>query len=449
MKKAVPFELLPSADLWIDRVYRGGPFNDVRDDPIAKLVPVGNQGGFRYSGSPRKQDVRLVVLYTTGSDPDWPDSIDPVTGDFTYYGDNKTPGSELHDTQRHGNALLRDIFAWSRIDQEHRRRVPPILLFERAGTGRDVLFRGLLAPGSPRLSAEDELVALWRTTRQHRFQNYRSHFTILREPVITRDWLTEILAGDPLGSHCPVSWRHWVQGRIYNPLEAPRTSLKRSVRDQYPDAAGLVMLSMLHDHFAPNPALFEHFAADIWLNSDPNVETVDVTRPSRDGGMDAVGTYRVGPPTDPVQITFALEAKCFKPQGSCVNVRMVSRLISRLRHRDFGVFVTTAHIGLQAYSEVRQDAHPVIFITGRDIIDILSTNLGIRTPEDLVEHLHVRYPVHNDLGSVDHHAIAAEVVVEPSTTDTDRVLPYSQDAPSLETRGRMGRAQSGSAQPPN
>src|SRR5690606_19852893 len=108
----------------------------------------------------------------------------------------------LHDTQRKGNALLRDIFAWSRIDQEHRRRVPPILLFERAGTARDVLFRGLLAPGSPRLSAEDELVALWRTTRQHRFQNYRSHFTILREPVVTRKWLDEVLGGDRLGTHC-------------------------------------------------------------------------------------------------------------------------------------------------------------------------------------------------------------------------------------------------------
>lgn len=433
MKDAVPFELLPSADLWIDRTYKGGSFNDVRDDPIAYLVPVGNQGGFRYNGSPRRQDVRLVVLYTTGADPDWPDTIDPVTGDFTYYGDNKTPGSELHDTQRQGNALLRDIFAWSRVDPAHRRRVPPILLFERAGSGRDVLFRGLLAPGSPRLSAEDELVALWRTTRQHRFQNYRSHFTILREPQVTRSWLNEILAGDPLGDHCPLSWRHWVQGRIYNALEAPRNSLKRSVGDQYPEAAGLAILSMIHAYFTPEPALFEHFAADIWMISDSNVEAVDVTRPSRDGGMDAVGTYRVGPSTDPVRITFALEAKCFKPQGSGVNVRMVSRLISRLRHRDFGVLVTTAHIGLQAYSEVREDAHPVIFITGRDIIDILGTNLGLRTPEDLMEHLILRYPRQATKASVDYHASATPVVVEPSAVETIDDDPSGRDAAATST----------------
>jgi hypothetical protein len=50
------------------------------------------------------------VLFTTTAEPDWPDSLEPQTGVFTYYGDNRIPGRELHDTQRAGNLLLRDSF---------------------------------------------------------------------------------------------------------------------------------------------------------------------------------------------------------------------------------------------------------------------------------------------------------------------------------------------------
>ena len=33
--------------------------------------------------------------------------------------------------------------------------------------------------------------------------------------------------------------------------------------------------------------------------------------------------------------------------------------------------VTTSYIGNQAYTEVRQDRHPIIIITGKDIAEIL------------------------------------------------------------------------------
>jgi hypothetical protein len=39
-----------------------------------------------------------------------------------------------------------------------------------------------------------------------------------------------------------------------------------------------------------------------------------------------------------------------------VGVREV-RLISRLRHRQFGVFVNMSHFNPQVYSEVRSDGH--------------------------------------------------------------------------------------------
>src|SRR5687767_5521434 len=90
------FETLKNADLVIDATYKGGIYGDVRDDPIAPLLGGGNQGGFRYEGSPRDLQISHCILYSSLGDVDWPDELDLQTGRFTYYGDNKTPGNDLH-----------------------------------------------------------------------------------------------------------------------------------------------------------------------------------------------------------------------------------------------------------------------------------------------------------------------------------------------------------------
>jgi len=92
--------------------------------------------------------------------------------------------------------------------------------------------------------------------------------------------------------------------------------------------------------------------------------------PSRDGGRDAVGEFIIGPPADRIAIDFALEVKCYTPTN-VVGVKEVSPLISRLRHRNFGVFVTTPYFAQQVQEEVRDDEHPIALICGRDITDAL------------------------------------------------------------------------------
>lgn len=67
---------------------------------------------------------------------------------------------------------------------------------------------------------------------------------------------------------------------------------------------------------------------------------------------------------------WSLEAKLYAP-GNGAGVKETSRLISQLRHREFGVFVTTSYVGRQAYEELRGDQHPVIVICGRDIANLL------------------------------------------------------------------------------
>jgi hypothetical protein len=76
-----------------------------------------------------------------------------------------------------------------------------------------------------------------------------------------------------------------------------------------------------------------------------------------------------------------LEAKC-KIITSGSTVKETSRLISRLRHRQFGIFVTTSYVADQAYQEIIEDDHPVIIISGMDIVEILLQH-GINSKEIL------------------------------------------------------------------
>jgi len=389
-QQIVDFDHLDGADLVLDRIYRGGGAGNVGDDPLGKLLPVGNQGGFRMKGSPKRDSVKVAVLYTSGAEVDWPDVLDPHTGVFTYFGDNRSPGSRLEDTPRGGNLLLSTAFARAHGEPAERAMVAPFLLFDKPGGGRDVRFRGLLAPGSNRLSGEEDLVAVWRTTRGERFQNYRAHFTVLDVPVVSRAWINQVLDDNPLGSECPPAWRIWVESRTYAALVAPPTVIVRNREQQEPHPRDRDLLALVYDHFSHNPHGFEQFAADLWAASERNVDKIDVTRPWRDGGRDAVGDYLIGPVSDPVAVEFALEAKCYAP-GNSVGVRQTSRLISRLRHRQFGVLVTTSHVDSQAYKEIRDDGHPVVVLAGGDVVDMLKRT-GFDTPAALRKHLLEKYP---------------------------------------------------------
>jgi len=423
-EERVPFTDLGVADLVLDRVYEGGTRGNAGDDAIGRLLPVGNQGGFRFNGSVRKGTVRLVVLYTSGAEVDWPDHIEPTTGDFTYYGDNRKPGKDLHDTPRGGNRLLREVFAASRAGAEERRAVPPVFLFERV-SGRDVRFRGLLAPGSPRLTSDEELVAIWRTTRDRRFQNYRGHFTVLRTGRVSRSWISEILTGNTLGAACPPEWRAWVNARIYRALEAPRNVTVRTKEEQLPKGEDMWMVRAVHQHFAGDPVQFENFAAEMWVQSDPHVSAIEVTRPSRDGGRDAIGEYRLGPHDDPIRLQFALEAKCYNPDGGGVGVRLVGRLVSRIKHREFGVFVTTAFIASQAYQEVREDEHPIVFLSGRDIVELLR-RMGLTSEQLLAGYLALNFPAERS---------ARETRVDLAVPDSGDVAAVAVDVGSQGSPG--------------
>ena len=293
------------------------------------------------------------------------------TGRLIYYGDNKQPGRQLHDTPRFGNSLLRDLFNWAHSRSGGRNRVAPILVFGNAGNYRDVVFLGLAIPGAPDLGDSEDLVAVWKTLNGRRFQNYRANLTILDAPMISRAWVRDVANGNPFSEHCPSIWRKWSDTGAIHPLIAEPTREIRSKSEQLPDCANTRrIVELIHGYFSDWPVGFERCAAELTRMMDANFVSFILTRPSRDGGRDAIGEYRIGSEASAILVEFALEAKCYGLNNS-VGVRELSRLISRLRHRQFGVMVTTSFVNTQAYKEIKEDSHPIIVVAATDIVQIL------------------------------------------------------------------------------
>ncbi|WP_028332410.1 restriction endonuclease [Bradyrhizobium sp. USDA 3256] len=388
--RTISVDELATSDLHVDAVYQGGRRGNMGDDPLPRLMRVDNLGGFRYRGKVAGR-LHMLVLTSSMADADWPDSLDRETGVFTYYGDNKKPGRELHDTGRDGNLILQKMFEAARGGVEGRRECPPTFIFANAGSWRDMIFLGLAVPGASDLDSSEELVAIWRTAGGQRFQNYRARFTVLDAPVVRRAWIDSLIAGKADDADAPEAWQAWVRTGRRRALMSTRSLEYRSKVEQLPaDAEGEAIVQVIRDHFKDSPHAFEHCAAAITRFMMPDVVTLDVTRPSRDGGRDGVGQLRVGSGPSGILVDFALEAKCYSATNS-VGVREMSRLISRLRHRQFGVLVTTSWVDLQAYKEIKEDEHPIVVVAAADIVDLLRRN-GKGSPATVAAWLGEEFP---------------------------------------------------------
>jgi Restriction endonuclease AspBHI N-terminal/Restriction endonuclease len=368
---------LNEASLTVDESYGGSRNGNYSDDPLPKLLAVDNGAGFRVRGKkPEVKTITLLALKSSLEDMNWPDSIDRENGLFIYYGDRRKPG-DLHDTPRQGNLILRNLFEEAH-SQQTSDLFPPIFLFGNTGTYRDVRFLGLAVLGAASMSADDDLVAVWRTTADRiRFQNYKATFTILDVAVITRQWITDIQNGNAVSStHAPKAWLDWVRGRKFTPLLSTPTNTFRTKQQQLPETEELqAYISLIHNVYKADPYAFERCAMEIARLFLPNIHRWEVTRPWRDGGRDALGTYRIGQGAGAMDVEFALEAKCYGLKNG-VGVKALARLISRLRHRQFGILVTTSYLNLQAYQELVADKHPVVVISAQDIAVKLKQKKG-------------------------------------------------------------------------
>ena len=393
-------------DLYVDAIYKADPKKpDLSAEVLSKLLNVKNQGGFRYKGT--TESPKLVVLFSSGEDVYWRDELDSSSGVLLYYGDNKKPGTDLHETKLHGNEILRYVFDLAAsTDINERKKLPVILVFKKANDTRDVKFLGLAVPGIKGKPQKDWLTAAWGSNENgDRFQNYKSYFTILdtssgssfrKGQGINLKWLSDIEVGRAYESaYAPYEWKKYIEMKNYKPLIAKGEKFIKSKEEQLPyDTVKMKMLKELHDYFIQkdNGYSFEKFAADLIQHMDTNIIDVNVTRPYKDGGFDASGRYKIFDNADNlVYADFYLQAKCYQLSNG-VATRDTSRLISRIKNRQFGIMFTTSYVANQAYEEILTDGHPIVIINGKNIIDYLFDEFELKTLEKLIQWLESNYP---------------------------------------------------------
>ena len=390
--------------LYIDAIYKSDPSKkDMSAEVLSKLLGVKNQGGFRYLG--KTETPNLVILFTSGEDIYWRDELDSSVGLLLYYGDNKTPGTDLHKTKLHGNEILRYVFELaSSNDVDKRKRIPPILVFKKT-TGRNVKFLGLAVPGIKGKPNKDWLTAVWGCNKNgDRFQHYKAYFTILNTSTgsdyqsgfgINLAWINDIEVGNAFNSiHAPIEWKKYILKENYSVLVSKKEKFIKTKEEQLPDDNNkMEMLKCLQQYFYDKDRgySFENFAADLTKYMDSSVVDINVTRPYKDGGLDAEGRYRIFQNVEnTVYVEFYLQAKCYKPTNAVV-VSDTARLISRIKNRQFGIMFTTSYVATQAYEEILKDGHPIVIINGKNIIEYIFNELEIRTVLDLEKWLLSNY----------------------------------------------------------
>ena len=389
----VPFKSLKGSGLFVDTVYEGGNNKNISSEVLSKLLHVGNSGGFRKCmkvvDGKKTKDAAYVCIYTTGEELEWRDELDRTLGRFTYWGDNRKAGNPLTKTKFGGNEFLQNIY--SNLALGLRKRIAPVFVFQKY-CGRDVMFCGLAVPGDRRMNPQDALVSVWAQNNDGRYQNYKAIFTVLDVPNIDQRWLNDLENGMGYESqYAPKVWKKWVDNGSYTPLITEKNPiLYRKANEQIPAPESLecFMLKQIIAYF-DDPYTFELFACKLVQIMDSNIINIEQTRRTRDGGRDAVGKYRVGLPTGGIEIEFALEAKRYNLNNS-VGVKETARLISRIKHSQFGIFVTTSFIGDQAYKEIIEDQQPIVVIAGKDIVDIL-ISAGINSSEILRDWLDANF----------------------------------------------------------
>jgi hypothetical protein len=368
-------------ELRVDAVYRNTNNWKAPADQFNRFfrfsdgVGINNTSGFRpkskNGGSTDIVNCAFCVLVTTFGETHWPDRLDRESGEFLYYGDNQKPGKAVNETAVGGNRLLEHVFL--NLHSGARSLIPPFLCFESftGSDGKYMRFLGLAAPGGQGISSLEDLVAVWRVKSGTRFQNYRALFTVLRSETVSHAWLEDLVGGmSPADSpQCPQSWARWAKFGLYDALKCEQQIVPRSRAEQLPQTTREAdvleqILSSLTDRE------FEFAAAAIVGMMDPRFCDVEVTRAVRDGGRDVIAAYRIGHETHHVSLHACVEAKRWKP-GSSVGVKPLMRLISRIKHRDFGVFVTTSFFDRQVQEELLEDRHPVVLVSGGDVARLL------------------------------------------------------------------------------
>ena len=198
---------LTKVDLVVGEIYPGGP--TLADEPLSKLMGVGNMGGIRTKNAKSAKSPAFVVLFSTGAEEEWPDGLDLQTAQFVYFGDNRKPGQDLLHSD--GNKLFHRLSLENLETKESRDAFPPFFVFTGVPDGppRAVKFAGVAVPSS-RPTTTDWCVAKYFGSA-HKFSNFELRLDVLADGSIPRQWIDDRLEGVSGSTATPRWFRHWVE----------------------------------------------------------------------------------------------------------------------------------------------------------------------------------------------------------------------------------------------
>jgi hypothetical protein len=207
-------ENVHQSDLILGAIYEGGP--SLSDEPIHDLLGTQNMKGIRPKNDKDGRTV-FIALHSNSNESEWPDFLDESAGTYTYFGDNRDNYKDLLDTD--GNKALHRVFNGDFDTEKGRMLIPPFFVFSSV-TGiasRSVKFEGLAVPGyhGPQ---EDWCVAKFFKSSGTKFQNYQIKLTLLADKRIKREWILDLLQGEPLSTNCPEWYSEWVETGIRIPF---------------------------------------------------------------------------------------------------------------------------------------------------------------------------------------------------------------------------------------
>ena len=208
-------------------------------------------------------------------------------------------------------------------------------------------------------------------------------------------WLTDLEKRNGYESpFAPPAWKSYIDGHSVQPLMCKLERMVKTREEQLPsEDLDIQMLNIIHDYFIEKDHgySFEKFANELTMSMEDRVVDISTTSPYKDGGFDGVGKYKLFKDSqNEVLVDFYLQAKCYALDNAVV-VKDTSRLISRIKDRQFGIMFTTSYVAKQAYEEILEDGHPIIIMTGKNIIDYLKKEEEIYTTDGLVKWLTKRY----------------------------------------------------------
>ena len=211
----------------------------------------------------------------------------------------------------------------------------------------------LAVPGAQDVQPADDLVAIWRTSEA-------SGFRTTGPP--SRSWMLRPFHAAGSTSSPPASrsglvpepYRDWVSAASTRRSSRRGRSSTEPRPSSRPRPPRTRRWSRRSTTTSPRPLRVRGLRDRALEHAGEGVGELRRHAAVRRRGPRAYGWYHLGPDTDRIRLEWSLEAKLYAPDNGA-GVKETSRLISRLRHRELGVFVTTGYVGKQAYEEIRGD----------------------------------------------------------------------------------------------